>query len=230
MQLQYLEPIASITVDCVIFGFDGKKLEVLLIKRASEPEAGKWALPGGFMEKSEDFDQAASRVLEKLTGVGDIFMEQFFAFGNVKRHPISRVVTVAYYALIDSTHHKLKPSWHASETKWFEINKIPKLAFDHTEIYQKALKTLRKEVTLKPIGFELLPSKFTLTDLQNLYEVILEEKLDRRNFRRKILSMGILTELNEVRTGAHVGATLYKFDKKIYNKLKSEGFSFNLSK
>ncbi|HXA01432.1 MAG TPA: NUDIX domain-containing protein [Cytophagaceae bacterium] len=228
MKLQYLEPVASITADCVIFGFDGKKMEVLLIKRGSEPEAGKWALPGGFMERRETLDEAATRVLEQLTGVSNIYIEQFHSFSKIDRHPISRVITVGYYALIDSTNQKLKPSWHASETKWFEINKIPKLGFDHAEIFQAALNTLKKEMAIRPIGFELLPTKFTLTDLQNLYEIILEEDLDRRNFRRKILSMGILTELKEVRKGAHIGATLYKFDKKEYNRLKSQGFSYNL--
>jgi 8-oxo-dGTP diphosphatase len=228
MRVQFLEPVASITVDCVIFGFDGKKLEVLLIKRGSDPEAGKWALPGGFMEKFENLDQAAERVLENLTGVTNVYVEQFQTFGRIDRHPLARVVTVGYYALIDSTHQQLKPSWHASETQWFEIHDLPKLGFDHKEIFEAALKTLKRELTIRPIGFELLPKKFTLTDLQNLYEIILGENLDRRNFRRKIKSMGILTELKEVRPGAHIGATLYKFDKKQYNSLKSKGFDFKL--
>ena len=230
MKIQFLEPIASITVDCVIFGFDGQKLEVLLIKRGSDPEAGKWALPGGFMEKNETLDDAATRVLDKMTGVSNVYMEQFSTFGKLDRHPMARVITVGYYAMIDSTHSRLNPSWHASETKWFEIKEVPKMPFDHTQIFEKALITLKKELTLRPIGFELLPTKFTLTDLQNLYEIVLDEKLDRRNFRRKIKSMGILTELDEVRPGAHIGATLYKFDKKQYKLLKSNGFSFNFTK
>jgi 8-oxo-dGTP diphosphatase len=228
MKIQFVPPVASITVDCVIFGFDGKKMEILLIKRGSEPEAGKWALPGGFMEKEETMDEAAKRVLNLLTGVNGIYMEQCYTFGKLDRHPLARVITVSYYALVDSTNYKLKPSWHASETKWFEISEMPKLAFDHKEIFDVALKTLKKEVTIRPIGFELLPTKFTLTDLQNLYEVILGEELDRRNFRRKIKAMDILTELNEIRPGAHIGATLFKFNKKKYNELKSGGFDFRL--
>ena len=228
MKLQFVPPIASITVDCVIFGFDGKKIEILLIKRGSEPEAGKWALPGGFMEKNETIDDAATRVLNLLTGVSGIYMEQFYTFGKLDRHPLARVITVSYYALVDSTNYKLKPSWHASETEWFDIHEMPKLAFDHKEIFEVALKTLKKEVTIRPIGFELLPAKFTLTDLQNLYEVILGETLDRRNFRRKIKAMNILKELKEIRPGAHIGATLFKFDKKQYNALKSGGFDFRI--
>ncbi|MBX9851271.1 MAG: NUDIX domain-containing protein [Cytophagaceae bacterium] len=228
MKQQFLQPFASITVDCVIFGFDGKKLQVLIIKRSSEPEVGKWSLPGGFMEKNETLDDAAQRILEKLTGISNIYMEQFYSFSKLDRHPDARVLTTGYYALIDSNHYKLKPSWFASETKWIEIKNVPKFPFDHTEIFHKALETLQKEVKLRPIGFELLPSKFTLTDLQNLYEVILDQQLDRRNFRRKILAMGILTQLKEVKKGAHKDAYLYKFDKKEYRALTSQGFDFKL--
>ncbi len=224
MKIQYVSPVASITVDCVILGFDGKKMEILLIKRGSEPEFGKWSLPGGFMEKMETVDDAAKRVLGLLTGVSGIYMEQFYTFGRLDRHPLERVVTVGYYALIDSSYYNLKASWHASETKWYDITKIPKLGFDHKEIVDLAIKTLKKEVTIRPIGFELLPTKFTLTDLQNLYELILGEKLDRRNFRRKLKAMDILIELDEVKPGKHVGATLYKFNKKQYNLLKANGF------
>jgi 8-oxo-dGTP diphosphatase len=228
MKLQYVSPVASITVDCVIFGFDGKKIEILLIKRGSEPEMGKWALPGGFIEKEETLDDAATRVLSLLTGMSTIYMEQFHTFGSLNRHPLGRVITVAYYALVDSTNYKLQPSWHASETEWFDIAEIPKLGFDHKEIVTTALKTLKKEISIRPIGFELLPSKFTLTDLQNLYEVILGQSLDRRNFRRKLKAMDILIELDEMRPGAHIGATLYKFNKKRYTSLVSEGFDFRL--
>ncbi len=228
MKLQYVSPVASLTVDCVIFGFDGKKMEILLIRRGSEPEAGKWALPGGFMEKEETLDDAATRVLSLLTGMNNIYMEQFHTFGSLNRHPLGRVITVAYYALVDSTNYNLQPSWHASETQWFDISEIPKLGFDHKEIVNTALKTLKKEIAIRPIGFELLPNKFTLTDLQNLYEVILGESLDRRNFRRKLKAMDILIELDEMRPGAHIGATLYKFNKKQYNSLVAEGFDFRL--
>ncbi|MCX6181796.1 MAG: NUDIX domain-containing protein, partial [Bacteroidetes bacterium] len=224
MIIQFNPPLASITVDCVLFGFIEGELNVLLIKRGSEPELGKWALPGGFMEKDEDVDLAAARVLELLTGVKDVFMQQFHVFGKPNRHPLARVVTVGYYALIDANHQKLKPSWHASETAWVNISKMPKLAFDHMEIFESALKTLQKELNISPIVFELLPTKFTLRELQNLFEIILGKTLDRRNFRRRLKIMDILVELDEVRPGAHVGATLFKFDKKKYKALEAEGF------
>jgi 8-oxo-dGTP diphosphatase len=225
MKLQYLEPVASITVDCVIFGFDGKKLEVLLIKRGSEPELGKWSLPGGFMEKTETAERAAERVLEQLTGVADIYMDQLRTFSEVNRHPIERVVTVSFYALVKPENHQLTPAWHASEAYWCDIHKLPVLGFDHEKIIKVALHTIKRDVRLKPIGFELLPRKFTLKDLQNLYEAILEEKLDRRNFRRKIKVTNILTELTEVKRGAHKDAVLYKFDKKLYYEISQDGFN-----
>ncbi|MFM7021954.1 MAG: NUDIX hydrolase [Flavobacteriales bacterium] len=228
MKVQFNEPVASITVDCVLFGFIDGKLNVLLIKRSSDPESGKWALPGGFLEKGEAIDDAAERVLELLTGVNNVFMQQFHTFGNPSRHPIARVVTVGYYALIDAGHHQLKPSWHASETAWFDINEMPKLAFDHNEIFNGALKTLQKELNITPLIFELLPAKFTLSDLQSLFEIILGKTMDRRNFRRRLKTMDILTELDEVRPGAHVGATLFKFNKKRYKELEAEGFDFSL--
>ena len=225
MKLQYTAPNISITVDCVIFGFDAKMLQVLLIKRGSDPEAGKWALPGGFIEKDETAERAAERVLEQLTGVSDIYMEQLRTFSEVDRHPIERVVTVSFYALVKPENYRLTPAWHASEAYWWDIDKLPVLGFDHGKIIQVALHTIKRDVRLKPIGFELLPIKFTLKDLQNLYEAILEEKLDRRNFRRKIKITNILTELNEVKKGAHKDAVLYKFDKKSYDEISKEGFN-----
>ena len=228
MKLQYQPPIASITVDCVLFGFIEGQVHVLLIKRGSEPEIGKWALPGGFLEQKESITEAASRVLELLTGITGVYMEQFHTFGETERHPLARVVTVGYYALIDAAHHNLKPSWHAEETAWFDISKMPKLAFDHKAIFQLALKTLQKELNISPIIFELLPTKFTLSDLQNVFEIILGRTMDRRNFRRRLKTMDILIELDEVRPGAHVGATLFKFDKKKYKTLQAEGFDFSL--
>ncbi len=228
MKVQYNSPVASITVDCILFGFKEGELSVLLIKRGSDPEIGKWALPGGFMEKNEDIDEAAERVLELLTGVTGVFMKQFRTYGKPKRHPLARVVTVGYYALIDTGHHKLKPSWHASETTWFDVLNLPKLAFDHNEIFGDALKALQKELNITPLIFELLPSKFTLSDLQNLFESILGKTMDRRNFRRRLKIMDILIELDEIRPGAHAGAALFKFNKKRYKELEEEGFDFSL--
>lgn len=224
---QFVKSFASITVDCVIFGYNQKKLDVLLIKRDSEPAAGKWALPGGFMEKNETSEESAQRVLQKLTGVSNTYLEQFQFFSDLNRHPMARVVTVGYYALVDPTLYELKPSWHARETRWFDINKIPKMPFDHNLIFERALQTLKKEVKLKPIGFELLPEKFTLSELQNLYEVVVGKELDRRNFRKKLKAMNILKELKEVKEGAHRPARLYKFDKRQYDiLLKNNAFNF----
>jgi 8-oxo-dGTP diphosphatase len=225
MTLQYNPPIASVTVDCVLFGFKAGQLKVLLIKRASEPEAGKWALPGGFIEKEETAEAAAQRVLEMLTGVSDVFMQQLKVFSGLKRNPVARVITVSFYALINPDNYPLNPSWHASEAFWYELDKIPTLGFDHNEILDTAINTLRKDIQIKPIGFELLPPKFTLKELQDLYEAILLKKLDRRNFRRKIKVLDILKELKEVKKGAHKDATLYSFDKEAYDRLMAEGYT-----
>jgi 8-oxo-dGTP diphosphatase len=225
MILQYQPPIASITVDCVLFGFNEGKLKVLLIKRASDPEAGKCALPGGFMEKEETLESAAQRVLEMLTGVSDVFMQQLKVFSALDRHPFERVITVAYYALVNPDNYPLKPSWHASEAYWWELDKLPALSFDHKEIVKTAIQTLKKDIQVKPLGFELLPQKFTLRELQDLYEAILGNQLDRRNFRRKLKALAILKELDEVKKGAHRDASLYSFNKKAYDKLVKEGYA-----
>jgi 8-oxo-dGTP diphosphatase len=225
MNLQYNAPNISITIDCVIFGFDGKTLQILLIKRASDPLKGKWALPGGFMEKNETAEAAAERVLENLTGVSNIYMDQVRAFSALDRHPLERVITIAFYALVKPENYKLNPAWHASDATWSNIDKFPELGFDHRDIIMCALKALKRDVRLRPIGFELLPEKFTLKELQNLYEAILEKKLDRRNFRRKMKSTNIVQELNEVRKGAHKDANLFQFDKQSYDEMLEEGFN-----
>ncbi len=225
MILQYHPPLASITADCVLFGFHEGNLKVLLIKRSSDPEAGKWALPGGFMEQDETLETTARRVLKMLTGVPEVYMQQLKVFSAVDRHPSARVVTIAYYALVNPDHYRLNPSWHASEAFWYELEKLPLLGFDHREIVDTAIATLKKDIQLKPIGFELLPQQFTLKELQDLYEAILGNKLDRRNFRRKIKSLGILRELEQVKKGPHRDASLYSFDKKAYDQLVAEGYT-----
>lgn len=225
MILQYQPPVASLTVDCVLFGFNETQLKVLLIKRASDPEAGSWALPGGFMEKEETLEMAARRVLEMLTGVSEVYMEELKTFSAVNRHPSARVITVAFYALVNPDHYPLKPSWHASEAYWYTLDSLPELGFDHKEIINVAIQTLKKNIQVKPLGFELLPQKFTLKELQDLYEAILGNKLDRRNFRRKIKALTILDELEEVRKGAHKDASLYAFNKAAYDKLVAEGYT-----
>ncbi len=221
--------IKNLSTDCVIFGFDQAQLKVLLIKLAVEPGKGLWALPGSNILIDEDLDTAAKRVLAELTGIEDLYMEQLYAFGNAKRFPLFRVITVAYFALVKIENYDTKPGPKVFETKWYPINHLPKLAFDHKEIIQSAKKRLKEKVRIKPIGFELLPQKFTLTQLQVLYESILEIKLDTRNFRRKILSLKMLIDLNERQKDvAHRAAKLYKFDKRKYNKLKAKGFNFEI--
>ena len=220
---------SAFTVDNVIFGFDDGDLKVLLIKRGEEPFFGKWALPGYFVYPEEDLDAAANRVLEELSGLKDVYLEQVRTFGAVDRHPTGRVITVAYYSLVKISAYKLYASSIAQKAKWFSISQISELPFDHAEILEACFNRLKRRLRGQPIGFELLPPKFTLTDLQHLYEAILETDLDKRNFRKKILSMNLLVDLNETQEGvAHRPARLYQFDREKYEYLFSEGFNFEL--
>lgn len=223
---------AAFTVDNVIFGFDEGDLKVLLIKRGRNPFPDQWALPGHFVNEKEDIAAAAARILNELTGLKDVFLEQVGAFGKVDRHPDGRVITLAYFSLIKISKYKVMPSSFAKEVKWHSINELGALAFDHKEILEIAFQKLRLMVKIRPIGFELLPRKFTLTQLQHLYEAILdtdEDGLDKRNFRKKILSMKLLIELDEMQEGvAHRPARLYRFDRAVYEELKAGGFSFEL--
>lgn len=221
--------IKNLSVDCVVFGFENNNLEVLLIKRKRNPEKGNWALPGGFILKTETLDEAAVRILEDTSNVKNIYLEQVHTFSNLERFPGRRVITVAYFALVDPEKHSLKPGTDTTDAKWYKINQQIKLPFDHKKILDRALSQLRQRVRYKPIGFELLPRKFSLTQLQNLYEGILGEKLDKRNFRKKILALNMLIPLNDFQKGvAHRAARLYKFDSKAYKNLKKEGFDFQL--
>lgn len=225
--IQFSPPVASHSVDCVVFGFDDRKLKVLIIKRASEPATDEWALPGGFMEIHESLEEAADRLLDHLTGVNGVYLEQLGTFSNLNRHPLGRVITTAFYGLSKPNRYWLNPTWHAKEAEWVDVEAVPNLAFDHNEIIKKALTVLQREIKLKPIAFELLATKFTMSELQALYETVLGEKLDKRNFRRKIESMDILIELDELKKGAHIDAKLYAFNKVDFeNKLK-DGFRFS---
>ena len=223
---------SAFTVDNVIFGFDDGDLKVLLIKRGEEPFKDQWALPGYFVKKDEDLYSAAKRVLGELTGLKDIYLEQVKAFGAIDRHPSGRAVTVAYYSLVKIKDYHLHTSSIAEKAQWFDVATIKKLPFDHYEILEACMERLRLRVRLRPIGFELLPPKFTLTELQHLYEAILGENLpdkglDKRNFRKRILSMGLLKDTNEVQEGvAHRPAKLYSFDKDKYEKLSADGANF----
>ncbi|UKJ08776.1 NUDIX hydrolase [Solitalea lacus] len=221
---------SDFSVDCVVFGFDKGELKIILIERAEEPFKDYLALPGNLVNDNEDIDQAADRVLSELTGLHDVYMEQLYTFGDVNRHPQGRVITVAYFSLIKIKKQTLNPlSSYARKAQWVSISDIPKLAFDHSKILDKAYKRLQSGIRYQPIGFELLPEKFTLSQLQQLYEVILEKPIDKRNFRKKILSFGLLIELDEKQKNvSHRAAKLYKFNKSRYNNLKKMGFSFEL--
>ena len=220
---------AHVTVDCVVFGLDEGDLKILLIQRAYEPFRGTWAIPGGFVDPGESLEQAAFRELREETGVKDVFLEQLYTFGDVHRDPRRRIVTVAYYALVNLRDHSIKAATDARSAAWFSVDDLPKLAFDHARIVDTALRRLKGKVRYEPIGFELLPAKFTLTQLQHLYEKILDQEIDKRNFRKKLLGMDLLKETEEVQVDvAHRAARLYTFDEKKYRQLKEKGFNFEI--
>ncbi|MFT7591789.1 MAG: 8-oxo-dGTP diphosphatase, partial [bacterium] len=202
---------------------------VLLIQRGAEPYLNSWAIPGDLVYPEEDLDTSASRILQHLTGLENIYFEQFHTFGSVDRHPVGRVITVGYYSLVRTDSHEPIASTWANEVKWFEINELPKLAFDHDEIVAKALTELKKKVRTEPICFELLPPKFTLLDLQGVYEALHNEKFDKPNFRKKILSLDLISPLSEVESNvAHRPAKLFKFDKKKYDAKRNKEIQFEL--
>lgn len=217
----------SITIDCVIFGFRNSKLEVLLAKHAVGIRKGEWGLPGGWIKKDESIDNAANRLLYELTAIDNIFLEQLRAFGNPDRFPAGRIITIGYYALINTEKYDIKAGYTASEVAWFKIDNIPELIYDHNEILKVSLKQLRRRVRQAPIGFNLLPEKFTLLQLMQLYEEILDVSMDKPNFRRKFLSMKLLVDLKEKEKNvSHRAAKLYRFDDDIYRKLTEKGFNF----
>jgi 8-oxo-dGTP diphosphatase len=225
----YEYPRPALTVDCVVFGLDDGDLKVLLVRRALEPFAGKWALPGGFVRMEESLDDAARRELEEEAGIRPGHLEQLYTFGEPQRDPRGRVVTVAYFALVKLSEHRVQAATDAREAAWFSVWDTPKLAFDHADVLAVALQRLKGKVRYQPIGFELLPPKFTLTQLQRLYETLLERPLDKRNFRKKILSFEFLEELDEVEQDvSHRAARLYRFDSKKYKQLEKAGFNFEL--
>jgi 8-oxo-dGTP diphosphatase len=229
MSYRYDHPRPGLAVDCVVFGFDSGDLKVLLIERAMPPFQGAWALPGGFVRLGESLDDAARRELREETGLAKVCLEQPLPFGAVNRHPGDRVVSVAYYALVKLGDQRTRPATDARATTWFPALQIPPLAFDHAHILQVALDRLRGKVRYVPIGFELLPPKFTLSELQHLYEVILGRPLDKRNFRKKVLAMDLLEELEEWQQGVrHRAARLYRFNPKKYHRLVAQGFNFEL--
>ncbi len=220
---------SAFSVDNVIFGVENSILKVLLIERSRDPYKGNWALPGDLVNPKENLRDAPKRVLEELTGLKDVYLEQVHTFGKVDRHPVGRVVTVAYYSLVNINRAKPKAALLAANVEWFNVFELKEMPFDHFEILTKCVKRLQNSVREMPIGFELLPKKFTLSDVQEVYEAVLNKKLDKRNFRKKFLAMGILLDVKEYQTGvAHRPAKLYKFDPAIYEDFKQKGFNFEI--
>lgn len=219
----------AITTDCVIFGLDESSLKVLLIKRGIEPFKNKWALPGGFIQMNETAEESAIRILKKETNLFGVFLEQLFTFSKTDRDPRERIISISYFALVKLADYRAKAGKDETLVEWHDVDKIPSLAFDHENIFRTALNRLKGKIRYQPIGFELLPEKFKLSQLQHLYEVILEKNIDKRNFRRKIIQMELLIDTNEKETNvAHKAAKLYKFDKKKYNSLSQKGFNFEI--
>ena len=206
-----------VAIDSIIFGFDGQELKLLLIKRGFQPQKNKWSLMGGFVQADETFGQAGNRILKQLTGLKDVYMEQLYAFGDPRRDPVERTVSIAYFALIDIHRYEkqLSDDYHA---EWFPVTKIPRLIFDHKKMVDMAKEKIRYKAAFHPILFELMPERFTLPQLYNLYTGVYEVELDKRNFIRKILSTKLLIKLKEKeRTGSKKGAFFYKLDKRRYD-------------
>ncbi|MFH1430994.1 MAG: NUDIX domain-containing protein [Nanoarchaeota archaeon] len=205
----------SVTVDIVIFTIKNNDLKVLLVKRNLEPFKNMWAIPGGFVRISESLEQAAKRELKEETGVSDVYLEQLYSFGDVNRDPRGRVITISYFALLNSDEIKLRATTDVSEAKWFSVKEIPKLAFDHEEILNYAIKRLKWKFEYTTIAFSFLPEKFTLTQLQKIYEFVFEKEFDKRNFRKKILLLNILKKEKIDKQVSHRPPQLYSLKKKI---------------
>jgi len=219
-----------VAVDCIIFGYDifEKEIKLLLFKRIVEPAKGRWSLTGGFVEQNESLDDAATRILRKLTGLESVYMKQSYIYGDSDRDPGARVISVAYFALI-TIRDINKELVEQNGVSWRSISRLPDLIFDHPLMVKRALTDLQNQAKIKPVGFELLPEKFTLVQLQDLYEAIYQRKVDKRNFRKKILSMEIIEKLDEKeKETSKKGAYYYKFNKDSYERLKQNGFYFNL--
>ncbi|WP_405266247.1 NUDIX hydrolase [Cellulophaga sp. Ld12] len=219
----------QLSVDAVVFGYESGTISVLLIKRKYEPFKGKWAIPGGFVLEEESLEEAVARELKEETGIAINYLEQLYTFGQPKRDPRSRVVSVAYFGLIKPSAFKILAATDAEEVQWFKITELPSLSFDHEAILQMAITRLQGKITYEPIGFELLDTKFPFSDLEKLYTTLLGRAIDRRNFRKKMLSLNILDELDEkVSKGSGRPANLFKFNDKRYFKLKKEGIIFEI--
>lgn len=226
---KYEFPRPALATDCVMFGFDGGELKLLLLEREKEPFKNKWALPGGFVHMAETTETCAKRILQEKAGLKNVFIEQLYTFSDPDRDPRDWVVTVAYFALVDKHQYELVAGRDTVKAEWFSISQLPRLAFDHNKIVKLALQRLKGKVNYQPIGFELLNDKFTLTQLQQLYEAILEIEIDKRNFRKKILGMNLLEALEEKEKNvARKAARYYRFDKKAYREFTQNGFHFEI--
>lgn len=211
-------PHITVAIDCIVFGFDGSDMKLLLIQRGFDPERNKWSLMGGYVNEDESVDDASNRILESLTGLKGVYLEQLHTFGAVKRDTNERTISIAYFALIDIAKYKqqLSADYHA---EWFPVNSIPKLIFDHNDMVEQAKKRLQYKAALHPVVFELLPDKFTLPQIQSMYDAIYEVNFDKRNFSRKLLSTGLLIKLNEKdKLGSKKGAFYYTLDKDKYEE------------
>jgi 8-oxo-dGTP diphosphatase len=222
-------PRPSVTVDCVVFGYDGEQLSVLLLNRKEAPFANQWTLLGGFLQLEETFEEATERILSHKAGLTGLYLEQLYTFGGLDRDPRGRVLSVSYYALVNPRQFELVVGQMANDLRWCSIDDLPVLGFDHNHIIEIARGRLAAKVTYQPVGFELLNEQFTMTELQDLYERILGEVLDRRNFYKKMMASGILKSTGERRTGLKSRpAELFMFDKLLYNQLVKEGFQFKI--
>lgn len=219
----------SVSVDCVIFGLEEGSLRVLLVQHDGGPKDGMWALPGDYVHKGLSLDEMPHNVLERLTGLKDVYVDQFGSFGDLTRVDFKRVITIAYFALISTKNHPLVTGPGAKSAKWYKMNEVPTLIYDHNAILGKGIEKLRDKIRKEPIGFELLPEKFTLTQLQKVYEAILDVKLDTRNFRKKIQKTKLIIGLAERdETVPYRAPQLYRFDHEVYNELVRTGYYFEI--
>lgn len=219
----------KLTVDAVVFGYEEGNISVLLIKRKYEPFKGHWAIPGGFIEDEESLEHAVERELHEETGIKINYLEQLYTFGKPDRDPRGRVVSIAYFGLVRPNAFNILASTDAEQAQWFNINELPKLSFDHKEILKTAITRLQGKITYEPIGFELLDKKFPFSDLEKLYTTLLGRAIDRRNFRKKIIGLNVLDELDEkFSKGSGRPANLFQFNQKRYFQLKKEGIIFEI--
>ncbi len=225
----YEYPRPALTVDCVVFGLDASDLKVLLIERGSQPFAGHWALPGGFVDMDEPLEVAARRELDEETGIHDVHLEQLHTFGDPGRDPRGRTVSVAYFALVNLACHLPVAASDAADAAWFAYSSLPPLAFDHDRIIDTAYTRLREKLRRAPVGIDLLPPVFSLSQLQRLYEQVLGRALDKRNFRKKVVGMGLVVETDQKQHDvSHRAARLFRFDGDRYRELQLQGFGFEV--